>query len=334
MINRQNYLAMIEYLEYRHAVYMDAHSTNRQVRISLRHFLKWLDETEFTSAEIKRPSFPDYLTKQKNKAGGLLSPVHCEKALHHAKVFLSWHNTRGHRTKAEYIDTLRLPARFSTSSRLIEHAYLSEADMAKIAGVYWQARKENNIAVMRDAFAGVFLYLSGMRAGAFVTLPLGCFDIKNGVILQLPERGVLTKSGKAAKTFLLPIPELKKVIVDWLAYLHDLSVSDLLPIYPRLSVLSNDVDVTDRQKVYGRSAGRYQSLRRGMVEICTLAKIKPLSPHKFRHGHGVWGVIHAKDIKQLKAISQNMMHANLGITDGIYGKLRDKDVQDTLSDMG
>lgn len=335
MINRSNYLAMLEYLEYRQAVYMDANETNRSVRISLRHFIKWLDEVEFIHAENKRPSFPDHMTQQKNKKGEILSPVHCEKIIHHAKTFLKWQNARGKTIRVEYIDTLRLPARFSAKSRLSEHVYCTQNDIEKIAQVYWSAKQREDICFMRDAFAGVFLYLSGARARAFVTLSKSCFDVNAGIVLQLPEMGVLTKGGKAGKTFLLPIPELKTVITDWMNYLESQKAGTDLPIYPSLSTGSKlkSIKLSEKQKVYGKSAGRYQALRRGMMDVCKLAGIEPLSPHKFRHGHGMWGITHAKDIKQLKAISQNMMHSSLGITDGIYGRLHDKDVQDILSDM-
>jgi integrase len=51
------------------------------------------------------------------------------------------------------------------------------------------------------------------------------------------------------------------------------------------------------------------------------------SPHKFRHGHALYALKMAKDVSALKAVSQNLMHANLSITDGVYGILSDTDVK-------
>jgi len=51
------------------------------------------------------------------------------------------------------------------------------------------------------------------------------------------------------------------------------------------------------------------------------------SPHKFRHGHAVYVLSMAKDVAALKAVSQNLMHENLTITDGVYGVLSDTDVK-------
>ena len=58
------------------------------------------------------------------------------------------------------------------------------------------------------------------------------------------------------------------------------------------------------------------------------------SPHKFRHGHAVYALKQAKDIPALKAISQNLMHSNLSVTDGVYGILSDNDVQAQILGLG
>jgi len=58
------------------------------------------------------------------------------------------------------------------------------------------------------------------------------------------------------------------------------------------------------------------------------------SPHKFRHGHAVYAIKNAKDIPALKAVSQNLMHANLSITDGVYGILSETDVREQIAALG
>jgi integrase len=69
----------------------------------------------------------------------------------------------------------------------------------------------------------------------------------------------------------------------------------------------------------------------GIKELCELADVKFKSPHKLRHGHGVYGVMHARNMAELKALSQNMMHANVGITDGIYGRLKTDEMKNILA---
>ena len=58
------------------------------------------------------------------------------------------------------------------------------------------------------------------------------------------------------------------------------------------------------------------------------------SPHKFRHGHAVYALKNAKTVPDLKAVSQNLMHTNLSITDGVYGILSEKDVKEKIVSLG
>lgn len=58
------------------------------------------------------------------------------------------------------------------------------------------------------------------------------------------------------------------------------------------------------------------------------------SPHKFRHGSAVYAIRMAKNIAALKAVSQNLTHSNLNITDGIYGILSKLDVREQIIGLG
>ncbi len=42
----------------------------------------------------------------------------------------------------------------------------------------------------------------------------------------------------------------------------------------------------------------------------------------------------AKDVSVLKAVSQNLMHENLSITDGVYGTLSETDVRQQIAPLG
>lgn len=65
-----------------------------------------------------------------------------------------------------------------------------------------------------------------------------------------------------------------------------------------------------------------------------LAGLPSLSPHKFRHGHAVYGMQYAKDYGDIKALSMNLMHSNTGVTDGVYAVLSDKETHKRISNFG
>ena len=58
------------------------------------------------------------------------------------------------------------------------------------------------------------------------------------------------------------------------------------------------------------------------------------SLHKFRHGNAVYSLKKAQDVKDSKAVSQNLMHSNLSITDGVYGILSSQDVGEAIKNLG
>jgi site-specific recombinase XerD len=58
------------------------------------------------------------------------------------------------------------------------------------------------------------------------------------------------------------------------------------------------------------------------------------SPHKFRHGFAVYTIKLANDMADLKAISMNLMHSNISITDGIYGGFSTNDVEKRITTLG
>jgi len=58
------------------------------------------------------------------------------------------------------------------------------------------------------------------------------------------------------------------------------------------------------------------------------------SPHKFRHGRIHYGSAHAKTIEDFKAVSMNVMHSSMKITDEFYSNLNDGEVQNRISSLG
>lgn len=65
-----------------------------------------------------------------------------------------------------------------------------------------------------------------------------------------------------------------------------------------------------------------------------MAGVTYQSPHKLRHGHVVYGIKNARSLEELKAISQNVMHSSVVITDKIYGNLVGNDVAEIIARLG
>ena len=84
----------------------------------------------------------------------------------------------------------------------------------------------------------------------------------------------------------------------------------------------------------GTRGGRVHTLHGNLGAFCEAPGVAYLSPHKFRHGHVMHALTHARTPADWKAISQNVMHSGLGTTDEIYGTLKDDDIASRSAQMG
>ena len=59
-----------------------------------------------------------------------------------------------------------------------------------------------------------------------------------------------------------------------------------------------------------------------------------MSAHKFRHGHAVYGLQHAQTMADYKAVSMNLMHEDIKVTDQIYAPILSDEVKHRISTLG
>ena len=214
MVNRENYRLIKSHLKYLREVEQLSPASVQRTWFWLRHLLLWADETPLSRAASVRPAFPAYVSSLPGLHGKTgLADVSQKKMIAAAKRFYTWTRSMGYKGYAQvpstWIDTLR-PARFTSSND--EHVYVTPDEVLKLATL---PVDPHNLAARRDQAAAAMLFLSGARSSAFVSLPILAVDVQAGSINQWPELGVKTKNRNRATTFLLPIPELLKVINKW-----------------------------------------------------------------------------------------------------------------------
>jgi site-specific recombinase XerC len=327
MINRQNYHDVRAYLHYIERDKQNAPETVKRARSHLRHLLEWADDIPLTKARSIDPTFPAYLlTARADGKDKTLAPASIIKCLTNTRQFFTFaHHEWALRYKAasqSWIDLLQPPRHIRADSRLPIRQYWSLEDIHKIASVSTATLREE-----RGKVGACMLFLSGMRADALASLPIACVDLANNQIRQLPEMGVRTKNRKAALTYLLQIPALLEVVKQW-----DQRARTLPPTVLWYATLTNDgMAITATTQAY---LGRKDAIEEDLRLICARAEVPYLSPHKLRHGHVVYALKQASNMAELKAISQNVMHSSVTITDQIYGNLIADDVKSIIRELG
>jgi len=326
VVERLNYLRMQAHLKYLQEIHQLSPASLRRYRFYLRHLLIWADDQLFRDAHLIRPTFPVYVTSLAGRDRSSLSPPSQKKIIESSKRFFVWakanYSKEYSRLTNEWIESLR-PAR--APQRPQEHVFVAVDEAIHLATF---PTPEDDLALHRDRAAAAMLFLSGMRASAFTTLPISAVDLSQRSIRQWPELGVLTKNGKRATTYLLPIPELHAVVQAW----DELVRSQLPPTTPWYTPIEH---TWGEQRLSSKEPGknRHQALDKRLRRLFELAGLPYKSAHKFRHGHAVYGLLKAQTMADYKAVSMNLMHEDVKITDEIYAPLLSNEVEERISKL-
>lgn len=323
MINRSNFVLSRKYLDYRKRVDQLSSGSLKIEKTYMRRILEWAGETSFKKIVHKHPTLTEYLlTVRLDNREGHLSHSYHKKILATARRFFTWLYEEGYRSiKPSWIKTLK-------TKRIAEKPKKEEVvsfdEIIQIASTPVYSTVERRIRA-----AACFLYLSGQRISAFTSMPIKAVDIENRTVFQHPDLGVKTKNRKHATTFLFPIPELLKVVSAW-----DKEIRSVIPEngfwFAPLKTDTGEIDASCLE------IGEYRHTlaRKNLRDWLEKNNLPYRSPHKFRHGHIHYGLEHAKDLEQYKAVSMNVMHANMTITDEIYSRLKDDTIKQNIDTLG
>jgi site-specific recombinase XerC len=325
MINRNNWKSVKDYLDYRDKVDQVSVGTLELDASLLRHLLEWADETSFREAPTIQPRLTDYLEQARlDGRDKPLSKAYATKIVGAAKRFFKWlrANRRGYSAiTPTWLASLK-PPRTSTEQQHFKAVTFEEIKhMAQAPAVeLWE---------QRIRAAAIFMFLSGIRVSAFASLPLSAVDLKSRTVKQWPSLGVRTKFSKRATTYLLDIPALNGVIEEW-----DRLVRSELPEDGFWFAPFNTLEGGFDKEV--NSIGRYRHVRvrKDLQRWLDNVNLPYRAPHQFRHGHAVYALKQAQDVADLKAVSMNLMHSNLSITDGVYGIMSQQDISKRIQGLG
>lgn len=327
VINRENFLEVKEYLEYQKTIFQVSDKTRDANYYHLVHFMEWAGSVPFPEAKKIKVSFPSYLEGLRTAKGVGFAGETLSGVFKVCRAFLTWAKqekpTRYKLLDQRWIKSLRPSRARSLQSELKTRELYTLEDVIKLVNVVPETFTEK-----RTRAAVAFLFLSGIRIGAFLTLPFECVDLNNLRIYQLPAKGVKTKNSKAAITYLLNIPELLDVVREYDAEFRPKMLAESY-----WYIHADTWGEATKRKPTGDRVDARCTFRDHLIKLCQIAGVKYLSAHKFRHGNAVYSLKKAKTVAQLKAISQNLMHSNTGITDGIYGRLVNDDVENIITGL-
>ena len=309
MINRQNYHWVNEFLAYLLDVKQRSPETIDRYRFFLRHLLLWAMQIPLTKANTITPVFNRYVGNSKKP----LALESQKKIIETARAFFRWakmyHAREFFQLTPYWINDLT-PPRINHDNLQVEYVQLEEAIQLATLPI-----DKTDLALFRDQAATAMLFISGARAGAFTTLPVQAVHLNDHYphICQWPELGVHTKNNRRAKTYLHNIPELTAVVSQW----DQLVRANCPPDYPWYAPIEQS---WGEQKLTNQTPGkcRSQALSKRTRLVFQLAGLPYKSPHKFRHGYATYGLARCRTMAEFQALSRNLIHSNIAITDSRY----------------
>lgn len=319
MINRDNWKMTRKYLDYRQFRQI-AKITLDLDRSHLRHLLEWADSVSFYRAHAIRPPLPVYL------AGIGLGPAQQKRIGMTARGFFDWLcSTRPKRTSgldSLWRESLLPPGR----DDMVPHQDPYSLDeIMRICEI-----QAYTLTDLRGQAGAALMFLSGIRPGALVTIPISCVDLDAGELRQWPELGVATKRNKRATTYMLNIPPLVEVARTWDAIVR--SEAWLLPDHAWYAHVTSDGMYL--AVPHQAASNRVQSFANTLRELCQRAEVRYRRPHDLRHGHASYALTLCADVADYKAVSTNMMHSNITVTDHVYASLGAAETKRRIEGLG
>ncbi|MFC1936787.1 tyrosine recombinase XerC [Chloroflexota bacterium] len=318
LLSRKNYELVLEYIAHEAKTKNHSIQTQKRYYSYLKHLLRWAGSIYFPNVQDIEPVFVKHLKYYISpNTGEPLSRESWRKILGLTARLFRWAKLRKKDFKhfpETWIDYLTIPKAVKESDN---RTLVTIEDMLQIATLEIPLE---DLALRRDQAAAAMLFLSGMRASAFVTLPIEAVDLENNSIKQWTKLGVRTKNGKSQTTYLFKIQSLLAIVQEWHAYV----IGHLPPSAPWYAVIHSNWGLMEpSHDTPGRH--RNQLLNKRLRVLFEKAGLPYKSAHKFRRGHLVHGLNHSGTIDKYKAVSENLMHSNITITDQYYGKLTDND---------
>ncbi|OQA22707.1 MAG: site-specific tyrosine recombinase XerC [Chloroflexi bacterium ADurb.Bin360] len=335
LINRNNYHDILAYLSHCERVRHNGAETVKRKRGLLRHLLEWARDTPFPEAPGIPSHFANYLDSigqngqsRSDDKSGPLSPETKKKALEESiRLFKFYLRKDPQRYKSriitdEWLASLKVVQKHD---RIAEHEFYT---LDEVECLVTSSPQQDTLTEIRIRAAIALLFLSGMRVGALVTMPLKAFDPRapHPVIWQWGLYGVETKFDRPITTFLLRnLPSLTTHVLQW----DDIVRTNCPDGTLWFTALSRDGTSLLHDAKPGRS--RDDAIRKGLHQLCEQTGIPYRHPHCLRHGHIVYAMKRASNMEDMVAIAQNIGHEDVTTTLRVYGRLTQTNLQDTIA---
>ena len=283
--------------------------------------LKGKDYRAFHSDRAR--AFKRHLQGMRNeRTGAPLSAATINGVLRDVMKFFDWMADQpGYKSKISRADIAYLtPDRKSEQARrsTIWKPHPSHEQVSYLLSVM----PIETIIQRRDRALIAFLFLTGSREGAAITVRLRHVDLANKCV-QFDGRSMDTKFGKSFTTSFFPFgDDVEKILRDWITELRQVHLfSEADPLFPKTRVAVGPSRRFEAVGIAHEPWASPSSAARIFKQAFINAGLPPFSPHRVRDTIAELAKHHCRTPEDYKAWSQNMGHDDVMTTFSSYGSV-------------
>lgn len=208
----------------------------------------------------------------------------------------------------------------------VQKAYPTHEDVVMVVS----AMPTDTFLQRRNRALIAFVYLTGVRVAALITLRMKHVDCERRLVDQKAAEQVATKNSKTMLTAWFPVgKEFEKIVIEWIGEMTSLNSDPETPLFPR-----------GERRLFGSEEHQewgFISSDDAVVDIMATAAaavgVRRFTPHRLRDTIASMIDKWAVTLAEQKALSQNMGHADMRTTFERYGPVSEKQQHELIANM-
>ncbi|WP_413853378.1 tyrosine-type recombinase/integrase [Candidatus Ruminimicrobium bovinum] len=186
----------------------------------------------------------------------------------------------------------------------------------------------------RDRALISFLYLTGVRVDALVSLSMQCIDIDNLIVKQYPRFNTRTKFGKTIVSKIFHFDnELVDIFVDWYNYLKDNGFKKADPLFPKMQCIKDTDNLSFKRSKLSKEFISGTGFVKILTNLCKERNITYYSPHRYRDLAINLILSKIPYGEEIKIVSQNFGHSDIATTIDCYGSYNPNQLVEKLKKL-
>ncbi|MCU9839583.1 site-specific integrase [Ruegeria sp. WL0004] len=291
---------------------------------SIAIYDRWLKGKDYRAFHSEKArAFKRHLEGLRNdRTGASLSPATINGVLRDVMKFFDWMADQpGYKSRISRADIAYLtPDRKSEQARrgTLWKPHPSPEQVERLLS----EMPIETVIQRRDRALIAFLFLTGSREGAAITVRLRHVDLANKCV-QFDGRSVDTKFGKSFTTSFYPFgDQVEAILQSWIMELRQEHLfSDTDPLFPKTRVAVGLLRCFEAVGIAREPWAGPSSAARIFKQAFVDAGLPPFSPHRVRDTIAELAKHHCRTPEDYKAWSQNMGHDDVMTTFSSYGSV-------------